>query len=247
VPTSVRQRYLGSIIDECLKLTGGDELAAYARAEREEVDCSRKASSRMIYLNLAVNCIKRLRGEAGAAAPARAPPPAPGSLAGQLARQGETSHLAVLAGKGAAMGSWSIQPKGGDTRPEDLDETTLYNVMAKYILTEEQLEENGFPRPDPEREGMVRMRVDPRGPRPDPDKLKIVAASEDRRLCCRCGAIYRVDGQGLQEEAEKCVYHWGRCFKARSSRLLDPFLSSLRLPSCYITGGLLCMKRHISP
>ena len=37
---------------------------AHARAEREEAAVCRKASSRMIYLNLAVNAIKRLRGEA---------------------------------------------------------------------------------------------------------------------------------------------------------------------------------------
>ena len=63
VPTNVRQRYLNSIIDECLKITD-DELAAHVRAEKEEADCNRKASSRMIYLNLAVNCIKKLRTEA---------------------------------------------------------------------------------------------------------------------------------------------------------------------------------------
>ena len=64
---------------------------------------------------------------------------------------------------------------------------------------------------------MVLMKVEDRQ-KPDPDKLKIVAGSEDKRLCCRCGAIYRVDKAGLQEEKESCVYHWGRCFRARSSR-----------------------------
>ena len=39
-----------------------------------------------------------------------------------------------------------------------------------------------------------------------------------KRLCCRCGAIYRVDSGGPQEEKEACVYHWGRCFRGRVSR-----------------------------
>ena len=68
VPTTVRQKYLDTIIQECLKISGGDELEAYTRAEREEANCCRKASSRMLYLNLVVNTIKKLRVEATAAA-----------------------------------------------------------------------------------------------------------------------------------------------------------------------------------
>ena len=108
VPTAVRQRYLSSFIDECLRLVPGDELAAHARAEREEAAVCRKASSRMIYLNLAVNAIKRLRGEAVAAAAGEVRR-SKGSLGAQLARQGETTHLAVLAGKGGTTGRWRIR------------------------------------------------------------------------------------------------------------------------------------------
>ncbi len=68
VPTTVRQKYLDTIIQECLKISGGDELEAYTRAEREEANCCRKASSRMLYLNLVVSTIKKLRAEATAAA-----------------------------------------------------------------------------------------------------------------------------------------------------------------------------------
>merc|ERR1719376_1187892 len=175
----------------------------------------------MIYLNLAVNCIKRLRTEAAEEAKkseerVKVKKNMKGNLGAQLVKQGETSHFSILAGKPGATGTWSIE-KEKEIKPEDVDETMLYKVLTKYILTEEQLKENGFPRPDPDREGMVLMKVDERQ-KPDPDKLKIVAASEDKRLCCRCGAIYRVDKTGLQEEKESCVYHWGRCFRARSSR-----------------------------
>ena len=68
VPTTVRQKYLDTIIQECLKISGGDELEAYTRAEREEANCCRKASSRMLYLNLVVSSIKKLRAEAATAA-----------------------------------------------------------------------------------------------------------------------------------------------------------------------------------
>merc|ERR1711884_381498 len=119
-----------------------------------------------------------------------------GNLGAQLAKQGETSHLAIIAGKPGATGTWSIE-KEKEITPDDVDEPMLYKVLTKYILTEEQLVDNGFPRPDPDREGMVLMKMEERN-KPDPDKLKIVAGSDDKRLCCRCGAIYRVDKAGLK-------------------------------------------------
>ena len=122
----------------------------------------------------------------------------------------------MLAGKNGAKSTWSIEKKR-EIGVEDIDEAMLFKVMSKHILTEEQLEENGFPRADPAREGRILMKIDQRWT-PDPEKVKIVAASEDKRLCQRCGTIYRVDKQEEQVEREKCTYHWGRCFKSKSSR-----------------------------
>jgi hypothetical protein len=58
---------------QCLKIDAHNLsffYQAYPRAEQEEADCNRKASSRMLYLNLVVNTIKRLRNEAAEAAKA---------------------------------------------------------------------------------------------------------------------------------------------------------------------------------
>ena len=57
------------------------------------------------------------------------------------------------------MGSWSIEKpvKLSDT---ELDEDVLFGVMnSNYKLTEEQLEENGFPRPDPLENGKAIIKV----------------------------------------------------------------------------------------
>ena len=54
-----------------------------------------------------------------------------------------------MAGKGGTTGTWSIE-KPVKLTDEDIDEELMYNVMKKFILTEEQLVENCFPRPDPE-------------------------------------------------------------------------------------------------
>merc|ERR1719430_868393 len=103
----------------------------------------------MIYLNLAVNCIKRLRTEAAEEAKKSEERTKmknmKGKLGAQLAKQGETSHLSILAGKSGATGTWSIE-KEKEIKPEDINETMLYKVLTKFVLTEEQLKENGFPR-----------------------------------------------------------------------------------------------------
>ena len=66
---------------------------AYPRAEQEEKDCCRKASSRMIYLNLAVNKIKKLRAEK-AAAPAK--PAAAGASGADVGKRNMlTTHMQV--------------------------------------------------------------------------------------------------------------------------------------------------------
>ncbi len=41
---------------------------------------------------------------------------------------------------------------------EDIDESLLYAVMKSYVLTHAQLQDNGFPLPDPQ----VRTRAHPR-------------------------------------------------------------------------------------
>lgn len=99
----------------------------------------------------------------------------------------------------------------------DIDEKLLFGVMKQYVMTEEQLVDNGYPRPDPEQPGHVMMKYEPRR-KPDPEKARLVAGSEDKRLCDRCGAVYSVDEEGGQLGTESCVHHWGRLFRRRMNR-----------------------------
>ena len=64
VPTNIRQKYLDTLVDECLKIYPTNTAAAYQRAEEEEKVCAEKSKTRSIYLNSVVMCIKRLRNEA---------------------------------------------------------------------------------------------------------------------------------------------------------------------------------------
>ena len=130
------------------------------------------------------------------------------------------SMFQVLAGKPGSIGTWSIERPTAVTAA-DIDEKLLSAVMKPYVMTEEQLVENGFPRPDPAQPGRVVMKHDPRR-RVDPGAARLgarlEAGAEDRRVCDRCGAVYSVDEEGGQLGVETCVHHWGRLFRRRGNR-----------------------------
>ncbi len=68
--------------------------------------------SRAIYLNVVVNAIKKLRGEATLAA--KQPVPGSSSGARDLTKPAGgllTTHLQVLAGKPGTVGTWSFEKK----------------------------------------------------------------------------------------------------------------------------------------
>ena len=56
--------------------------------------------------------------------------------------------LQVLAGRPGTVGTWSIE-KPVRLTDDDIDEDLLYGILRNFVLTEEQLVENGYPRPDP--------------------------------------------------------------------------------------------------
>ena len=55
----------------------------------------------------------------------------------------------MLAGRPGTVGTWSIE-KPVRLTDDDIDEDMLYGIMRSFVLTEEELVENGFPRPDPQ-------------------------------------------------------------------------------------------------
>ena len=113
----------------------------------------------------------------------------------------------VLAGRGGATGSWSIERK--KNTEETWTPAELYVRMSKYILTDEQLDKNGFPRPDPlGRPGRAHLvHVDSR--------CRITRAGATYRECIRCARTYEVSAEGEQVVPNECSYHWGRPFTSR--------------------------------
>ncbi|XP_010280171.1 PREDICTED: RNA exonuclease 1 homolog, partial [Phaethon lepturus] len=76
----------------------------------------------------------------------------------------------------------------------------LYEHLKVYLLTKEQLNENNFPRPNPEKNGSAIFAGAVRNSGYDAFK----------RVCCRCGEVYAVTSSGEHKRKEECNYHSGR-------------------------------------
>ncbi|XP_063003242.1 RNA exonuclease 1 homolog isoform X2 [Elgaria multicarinata webbii] len=193
VPTNVRQRYLNLFIDECLKSCLSQQ-EAFDKALAEEKLAYERSTSRNIYLNVAVNTLKKLRSLL----------PSPSQDSRKFSNRKLVSHEAMLGGKLAARTSFTLN-RTTSLRVEDLTGAALYRRLKEYVLTEEDLKEHGYPMPCPEKPGRA-----------------IVFTAEERkmadgpcRVCCRCGAEYMVTASGNCVRKEECVHHWGRLRKQR--------------------------------
>ncbi|KAH1174587.1 RNA exonuclease 1 homolog isoform X1 [Mauremys mutica] len=193
VPTNIRQRYLNLFIDECLKFCSSSQ-EAFDKALSEEKVAYERSTSRNIYLNVAVNTLKKLRSLVP-----NSPP-----CVNKTSNRKVVSHEAVLGGKLAAKTSFTLN-QSGNLRAEDLTGAALYRRLKEYLLTEEQLKENGYPMPHPEKAGRA-----------------VVFTVEEKkttdsscRVCCRCGTEYMVSASGNCIRKEECLHHWGRLRKQR--------------------------------
>lgn len=135
-PLNVRQYYVNMMQDICIQIyTNGDDAAQ--RALREEFACHERCKAVPVYKNSCMLATHRLRKELDQRST--------GDTCTSAAT-GTVSHEAVLAGK--SKGSWSVvKTKKSVT---EFKGTMLYLMLSKWIMTEEQLRDNGFPRPHPD-------------------------------------------------------------------------------------------------
>lgn len=196
VPTIVRQRYLNIFIDECLKFCSSEQDAFQLALEEEKVVYDR-SSSKNIYLNVAVNTVKKLRSRSTPASPVTKSPAVSVNKKAQ-------SHEEVLGGRLAATTSFTINRSGKqhDVNPKG---AILYKKLRKYAMTEEQLQEHGYPLPHPEISGHAVVHNLPEKKNNDPFS----------KICCRCGAEYKVNSNGSCVRKEECSHHWGRLRRNR--------------------------------
>ena len=135
-PANVRQYYVNIMHDICVQIYTNSEDAAQ-RAVREEFACHERCKALAVYKNSCMLAAHRLRKEVDQGLEGGSSTPS---------SSGMVSHEAVLAGK--SKGSWSVLKIKRTVT--DLHGSSLYSLLSKWILTEQQLRDNGFPRPHPD-------------------------------------------------------------------------------------------------
>nr|CAG4646056.1 EOG090X01LQ [Macrothrix elegans] len=204
VPANIRQRYLNILVDETLKIYDREQ-DAFERAVEEEKLAYGKSSSKVVYINVITNLVQRIRREVAEN----------GTNNKNATNQGERkvmSHSAMLAGKGGATVSWSIErPKNAKIDTSLLKGAALYKLLERHVLTLELQDFNGYPRPDLNEKG--RAVVNPANKFRQKPNVHLAA---DQRVCDRCGTVYQVNYKGLAvREDDMCSYHWGKPFQRR--------------------------------
>ncbi|KAM6922066.1 RNA exonuclease 1 homolog [Xenentodon cancila] len=193
VPTNIRQRYLNAFIDECVKFCPSDEAAFHMGLDEEKLVYER-STSKNIYLNVAVNTLKKLRSKSSSCAVSVS------RQSGLVAKRRAQSHEEVLGGRLAATTSFTIN-RSGKHLDEKLTGATLYRKLRAYLMTDEQLQEHGYPSTNPEAPGKAVIHNLPE---------RKAVTDQFTKICCRCGAEYKINVNGNCVRKEECSYHWGR-------------------------------------
>jgi len=142
---NIRQYYINMMHDICMQIyTNGDDAAQ--RAVKEEYACHEKCKALLVYKNSCMLAIHRLRKEIEQD---NSNEKITGSSYGMV------SHEAVLAGK--SKGSWSVVKNKKSI--VDFKGAALYNMLKKWIMPEEQLRNNGFPRHHPDGIKVIKEKV----------------------------------------------------------------------------------------
>uniref|UniRef100_G3NY19 REX1, RNA exonuclease 1 homolog n=1 Tax=Gasterosteus aculeatus TaxID=69293 RepID=G3NY19_GASAC len=118
-----------------------------------------RSSSKNIYLNVAVNALKKLRSKSTSC-------------------------------------------------PSPVTRATLYRKLQAYLMTEEQLQEHGYPRTNPEVSGKAVIYNLPE---------KKATSDPLNKICCRCGAEYKINVNGNCVRKEECSFHWGRLRRSKGA------------------------------
>ncbi|XP_077972095.1 uncharacterized protein LOC120338895 [Styela clava] len=220
VPTNIRQRYLTTFIDECLRIFNNNHEKAYAMAQMEEEQIKKRSNTKNIYLSLAASTLKKLREK-------------PACEVKNITEQKNTETVSQkrISKKADRISQTSNEKskrvmshdrlldtntkkcKGGYTiekreQKSKLTLSDLYETMCRYILTPEQLDQNGYPRPCDE-PGKAEFKCDP------PHKP---FNNTSKKVCVHCGKEFFLDKKGNFAHEEECVHHWGRAYMTRVGR-----------------------------
>ncbi|EDV91027.1 RNA exonuclease 1 homolog [Drosophila grimshawi] len=183
---NIRMQYYEMMVKQCTVIY--PQLNdAWERAQVEELAVFKKCSTPSIYKNSCMLAINKLRKEAIEAG-------------NQPSSANKTiSHEMMLGGKRALTTSWSVEKKdklSSTAEPFDsLCAEKAYEMVYDLHLTDEQLVENGYPRPGPGR-GTAVIRACRPNRRPN----------ETERYCTRCGKVFNLSIYDTKC-VDMCNYH----------------------------------------
>uniref|UniRef100_A0A8C0FDZ2 Exonuclease domain-containing protein n=1 Tax=Bubo bubo TaxID=30461 RepID=A0A8C0FDZ2_BUBBB len=185
-PPETRQRYINIFLTECFK-TCSTVNEAINKAMTEEQSVYDRCGSKKMYLNFAVKTLKKLR---------------------------DHGMFAFINFFLNGLQVWKLEQQRNVLKGLfsltllyfSFTDGALYRCLEDYLLTEEQLKENNFPRPNPEKNGSAIL-------------TGVKNAGYDgksfKRVCCRCGKVYTVTSSGEHTREEECNYHSGRVLEEK--------------------------------
>ncbi|CAH8874089.1 unnamed protein product [Trichobilharzia szidati] len=236
IPMPIRTRYLDQFIEECLLIYECPS-DAYKRALEDEQSCHDKATSRMAYLNGVIQRLKSLKTE---------------KTSVQLGEKRKlSSNTTTRPSSSSTLNSRSADTHDSSNKKDDPEEKLdrlvrgplLYNQLTTYLLSEEDLRTNGYPRELTENNTIVRGKAALFIPQ---NKQQLYGTCKsNERVCCRCGTRFLVDEFGHSLTKGECIYHWGKAVKQKSfGRGIDlRYLccnGDIGQPGCQI-----CPKGHV--
>lgn len=109
--------------------------------------------------------------------------------------------------------------------PSLLKGPAFYKLMASHVISLQQQETSGYPRPNPYNKTRAIINSI------EIEKLRstpTVHLGYDERICDRCLTVYKVNSNGLAitkygTAGEVCSYHWGRSFRNPGTNISTPF------------------------
>uniref|UniRef100_A0A914M3E1 Elongin A binding-protein 1 domain-containing protein n=1 Tax=Meloidogyne incognita TaxID=6306 RepID=A0A914M3E1_MELIC len=246
VALQLRQTKLKIIHAEYVKICVNDPKMAIESAQHEEKEVLDRCSTKIGYISAIPNVIKRLRNFVAN---------------NENARKGSDSisHQNVLLGRHADSVTVGLQKakRFAQHKASHLSESDFYNELEVYILSNDQLWENGYPRwttltqeidddfdsSDERPRNIVEIRQSELDSSKGHSK-SFISDDDLKRVCSRCGIEYQLKPNGDYVSSEECIYHWGRAWKKKIQGVVEARYtccqSTLDVRGCVVAG------RHIT-
>jgi RNA exonuclease 1 len=86
----------------------------------------------------------------------------------------------------------------------------FYNSLSNYLLSEDELVANGYPRPT-DSAGMASINIEGRRT----SIIEPVNENAVRHYCSRCQKPFLIYNSGGYQSVDECLYHYGRLYKSK--------------------------------